>query len=62
MWNFKKDGATYTDIMFGREIGYYDFYDLLLARYYGKMFESSYEEITLRMYNWDGKYYVEDYL
>jgi hypothetical protein len=37
-----------------------DFYDLLLARYYGKMFESSYDGITLRVYNWDGKYYVEE--
>lgn len=37
-----------------------DFYDLLLARYYGRCIESSYEGITLRMYNWGGKYYVEE--
>jgi len=37
-----------------------DFYDQLLYRHYGKMYESSYEGIALRVYKWADKYYVEE--
>jgi len=60
MWNFKKGNATYIDVMFGREIGYYDFYDLLLAKYYGIMQEGRDGGVVVRVYYWKGKYYVEE--
>jgi len=38
-----------------------DFYDILLAKFYGKKYSFDSVNALIEVYNWDGKYYVTDY-
>jgi len=37
-----------------------DFYDLLLARYYGEKMICSYLDVEFTLYKWDGIYYYSE--